>query len=150
MVAVDASTHSENVQVIRCNFKAGSVERSIHHWSFWGILAWTHLFVIHIFRISMYYSQIKALVDAAIHSEHAQVIKCDFKPGSVERSTDLYQKKKGVPQQATIPHSATNTNWANFPVATAGNIFNLRLPIKIDDFHSGVPLYRVLTILEAF
>jgi hypothetical protein len=29
------------------------------------------------------------VIDAGAHSEHAQVIKCDFKPGSVERSIDL-------------------------------------------------------------
>jgi hypothetical protein len=32
-------------------------------------------------------------VDAAVHSEDGKVIKCDFKPGSVERSTDLYQRE---------------------------------------------------------
>jgi hypothetical protein len=37
----------------------------------------------------MYYSQIKVLVNAAIHYEHGKVIQCDFKPGSVERSIDL-------------------------------------------------------------
>jgi hypothetical protein len=37
-------------------------------------------------------SCIKALVDAAVHSEDGKVIKCDFKPGSVERSIDRYQR----------------------------------------------------------
>jgi hypothetical protein len=31
MVVIDAGTHSEQVQVIRGDFKSGSVERSIHH-----------------------------------------------------------------------------------------------------------------------
>jgi hypothetical protein len=26
------------------------------------------------------------VIDAGIHSEHVQVIRCDFKPGSVKRS----------------------------------------------------------------
>jgi hypothetical protein len=41
MVAIDAGTHSEHVQVIRGDFKPGSVERSIgvdkegiHHYEF--------------------------------------------------------------------------------------------------------------------
>jgi hypothetical protein len=41
----------------------------------------------------LYSSCIKIIVDAAVHSEDAKVIKCDFKPGSVERSTDLYQRE---------------------------------------------------------
>jgi hypothetical protein len=44
----------------------------------------------------LYYSYIKALVDAEIHSEHGKLIKCDFKPGSVERSIDV--DKEGMPQ----------------------------------------------------
>jgi hypothetical protein len=36
-------------------------------------------------------SIIQVLVDAADPSEDGKVIKCDFKPGSVERSIDLYQ-----------------------------------------------------------
>jgi hypothetical protein len=34
MVAVNQGTHFEHVQVIKCDFKPGLVERSIHHWSF--------------------------------------------------------------------------------------------------------------------
>jgi hypothetical protein len=30
-----------------------------------------------------------APIDAGAHSEHVQVIRCNIKPGSVERSTDL-------------------------------------------------------------
>jgi hypothetical protein len=30
------------------------------------------------------------LVDAGAHPKYLQVMKCDIKPGSVERSTDLY------------------------------------------------------------
>jgi hypothetical protein len=33
-------------------------------------------------------SIIQVLVDAAVYSEHGKLIKCDFKPGSVERSID--------------------------------------------------------------
>jgi hypothetical protein len=29
------------------------------------------------------------MIDAAVHSEHGQVNKCAFKPGSVQRSIDL-------------------------------------------------------------
>jgi hypothetical protein len=29
------------------------------------------------------------LVDAESHSEHAQVMRCDIKPGSVEKSRDV-------------------------------------------------------------
>jgi hypothetical protein len=39
----------------------------------------------------------KDLVDAAIHSEHGKVIKNNFKPGSLERSTDF--DREGMPQQ---------------------------------------------------
>jgi hypothetical protein len=31
MDVIDVGTHSEHVQVIKCDFKPGSVERSIHH-----------------------------------------------------------------------------------------------------------------------
>jgi hypothetical protein len=41
---------------------------------------------------SLHSSYIKVLVDAAVYSEHGKVIKCDFKPGSVEWSIDLYQR----------------------------------------------------------
>jgi hypothetical protein len=41
----------------------------------------------------LYSSCIKVLVDATVHSEDEKVIKCDFKPGSVERSIDLYQRE---------------------------------------------------------
>jgi hypothetical protein len=34
MVVVDASAPSQHVQVIKSNFKLGSVERSIHQYSF--------------------------------------------------------------------------------------------------------------------
>jgi hypothetical protein len=48
-------------------------------------------------------------MDAAVHSEQMQVLHCDFKPGSVERSIDL--DKEGIPQQQAIfPNSATNKN----------------------------------------
>jgi hypothetical protein len=30
------------------------------------------------------------VVDVITHSEHVQVIRCDFKPGSVERSIDFF------------------------------------------------------------
>jgi hypothetical protein len=33
MAVVDESVLSEHVQVIKCDFKPGSVERSIYHWS---------------------------------------------------------------------------------------------------------------------
>jgi hypothetical protein len=36
----------------------------------------------------------KILLDTAVHPEHGKVIKCDFKPGSVERSIDLDKGSK--------------------------------------------------------
>jgi hypothetical protein len=42
----------------------------------------------------LYYSWIKILVDAAVHSEHGKVIQCEFKPGSVERSIELDKEGK--------------------------------------------------------
>jgi hypothetical protein len=45
MIVVDASTHCNHVQVIKCDFKLGSVERSIHHWSLGGFFKHeAHLF----------------------------------------------------------------------------------------------------------
>jgi hypothetical protein len=61
----------------------------------------------------LYYSYIKVLIHASVHSEPGKGIKCDFKPGSVERSIDLYQKRlylSAVQQQATLSTSATNKN----------------------------------------
>jgi hypothetical protein len=37
----------------------------------------------------LYFGKVKILVDVEILSEHVQVIRCDFKPGSVERSGDV-------------------------------------------------------------
>jgi hypothetical protein len=37
------------------------------------------------------YSLIKDSMDAAVDYEHGKVIKYDFKPGSVEKSTNLYE-----------------------------------------------------------
>jgi hypothetical protein len=37
----------------------------------------------------------KVLVYVAMHSEYGKVMKCDFKPGSAERSIDL-EKQGGV------------------------------------------------------
>jgi hypothetical protein len=36
-------------------------------------------------------SRIKGLIDAMAHSEHGKVIRRFMKPGSVERSRDLYE-----------------------------------------------------------
>jgi hypothetical protein len=41
----------------------------------------------------LYYSYKKVLIDAAVHFEYENIIKCDFKPGSIERSIDLYQRE---------------------------------------------------------
>jgi hypothetical protein len=63
----------------------------------------------------LYSSYIKVLVDAAVHFEQGKVIKCDFKPGSVdERSIDrrVYLSKV----QAMLSISATNKNRAIFQV----------------------------------
>jgi hypothetical protein len=37
----------------------------------------------------MYYSQLEVLIDAAVHSEHGKLIRCDIKQGSIGRSIDL-------------------------------------------------------------
>jgi hypothetical protein len=55
----------------------------------------------------------KGFIDAAVYSEYEKVIKCDFKPGSVGRSIDLYQRG-GIPQQAICSTFATNKNRAIF------------------------------------
>jgi hypothetical protein len=50
------------------------------------------------------------VLDASVHSEHVQVIRCDFKPGSVERSIDL--DKKGMPLHrplSTLPPTNDNS-----------------------------------------
>jgi hypothetical protein len=36
IIVIDAVVHSEHAQVIKCNFKPGSIERSIHYWSLRG------------------------------------------------------------------------------------------------------------------
>jgi hypothetical protein len=69
----------------------------------------------------LYYSQVKVLIDAVDHSEHAQIIKCDFKPGSVERTINLDQENI-LQQQKSI---------------------HIPPPIKIEKTHSGVPLYPI-------
>jgi hypothetical protein len=56
-------------------------------------------------------SIIQVLVDAAVHSEDGKVIKCDFKPGSVSRSTDLYQREVYLSKVQAV--------------AAAGDTFNL-------------------------
>jgi hypothetical protein len=53
----------------------------------------------------------KVLVDVAVHFEDGKVIKCDFKPGSVERSIDLYQREVYL---------------SKVQAAAAGDTFNLR------------------------
>jgi hypothetical protein len=35
------------------------------------------------------FNQIKVPVEVAVHSEHVQVIRCEIKPGSIERFRDL-------------------------------------------------------------
>jgi hypothetical protein len=40
---------------------------------------------------SLYSSQTNVLIDPGINSEHVKDIKCDFKPGSVERCIDLHE-----------------------------------------------------------
>jgi hypothetical protein len=71
-------------------------------------------------------SIIKVLVDASVHSEHRKIIKCDFKPGSVDRYIDLYQR--GLNRQ----------------------YFQRLPPIKIEQFSSGIHLCPILTVLKTF
>jgi hypothetical protein len=58
---------------------------------------------------SLYSSHKKVLVDAEVHSEHGKVIKYDFKPRSVEGSSDLRQRIY-FKQQAIFSTSDTNKN----------------------------------------
>jgi hypothetical protein len=37
----------------------------------------------------LYNSKIKAVIEAAVHSEHGKVIQCEIKPGSVEKSIEV-------------------------------------------------------------
>jgi hypothetical protein len=48
------------------------------------------------------------VVDVETHSENVKVFKCDFKPGSVERSIDLVNK--GIPLETICSNAATNEN----------------------------------------
>jgi hypothetical protein len=80
----------------------------------------------------LYSSYTEALEDAAVHSEHRKVIKCDFEPGSVSRSIDLYQREVYLSkvqavqqqQQAIFSISSTNKNQAIFPVGIPFFKFN--------------------------
>jgi hypothetical protein len=49
----------------------------------------------------------KVPAEEAVYSEHGKVIKCEFKPGLVERSID--PDKEGIPQQQVI-YADTSTN----------------------------------------
>jgi hypothetical protein len=54
-----------------------------------------HLFIINTISILTILELNKDFfIDAAVYSEHGKVIKCNFKPGSFERSIDL--EKKGI------------------------------------------------------
>lgn len=74
MVTVDADTNSEYVQVIKCDLKSGSVQRSIHigHCETFKqeliFLSWISLLYI------LYYSYKITLLDEAIHCECGKVI----------------------------------------------------------------------------
>jgi hypothetical protein len=60
------------------------------------------------------------ILDASVHSEHAKVIRCDFKLGSVERSIDL---ERG--------HTS----------AAAGNTFSIRHQWKLRNFAVAVKIH---------
>jgi hypothetical protein len=38
-------------------------------------------------------SQTKAAIDGKAHFEHLQIIRCDIKPGSAERSINLHRSR---------------------------------------------------------
>jgi hypothetical protein len=59
----------------------------------------------------------KTLVDAAVHSEQEKLIKCYFKPGSVERSIDLHRE---------------------VCLSSCRQYFQDQLPMKIENFHSVI------------
>jgi hypothetical protein len=58
-------------------------------------------------------------VDETVHFHLGKVIKCDFKPGSVERSVRSTSKGVYLSSQlhAILSISATNKQLSNFPVA---------------------------------
>jgi hypothetical protein len=70
------------------------------------------------------------VIDAGAHSEHVQIIRCDFKLGSVERS-----KRSGRRGRQLFQFPSTNENWK----------FQMPLPIKIEKILNGLSSYRILT-----
>jgi hypothetical protein len=60
----------------------------------------------------LYSSYINVLLDASVHSEHGKVIKCDFKPGSVERSIPkrVYLRRRYV----QLPPPIKNENFSQW------------------------------------
>jgi hypothetical protein len=76
---------------------------------------------------SQYSSCIKVLIDAVVHSEQGEVIKCNFKLGSVERSIDLHQR--GYTSACDTFNFRYQYKLSNFPVA----IFQWRPFFKFDN-----------------
>jgi hypothetical protein len=80
----------------------------------------------------LYSSCIKVLVDATVHSEDGKVIKCDFKPGSVERSTDLYQREVYLSKVQAVAAAGSSRRYFQSPP-----------PIKIERFSSGHTIFQI-------
>jgi hypothetical protein len=72
------------------------------------------------------------VMDEGAHSELVQVIRCDFKPGSVKRSIDLETKRVCLSRGG------------------GGQYFRIPLPMTIEKIHSGIPLYHILMVLMTF
>jgi hypothetical protein len=64
-----------------------------------------------------YFSEINIQTDARAHSKHVPVIRCDIKPGSVERCIDLNRGYTSVVRK----------------------LCDSRQPIKIDEIYSRIP-----------
>jgi hypothetical protein len=127
MVVIDAGIYSKHVQVSDATSNRDwwrdlliidHFETIKHEFIFLWLISLVYL---------LYYSYIKILIDAAVHYEHGKAIKCDFKPGSVERSRDLYQR--GI-------------------LSSCRQCFQLPPPIKIEQFSSGIYFVSYLDSIE--
>jgi hypothetical protein len=89
-IVPDVVAHSAHGILIWSAIGAKPVERSELECLIWWITIRKHTF------INRVWYKIMILIYVGAHSEHVQVIRWDFKPGSVKRSIDL--DKEGIPQ----------------------------------------------------
>jgi hypothetical protein len=111
-------------KVIICDIKPGSVYSSIDL----AYIKYMQMYIYLLTKCNIWlYSLLK--IDAAVHSEHVQVIRRDNKQESVERSIDLYQRR--------------------YTLSSSQPYFQYPPPIKIGQFSSGIHLYPILRVLNA-